>query len=295
VHAIAIATNNPAPDLDHEWVEEPANNTTADTPPTRRWLREASEAGIKKGRAHLWADNDEEEAPPSDLLGMDDADKTALVVANAADSSNASRELQDDVIVPGRGWIIDGWSKTDGYCDGSSMSTCGRAPGNACLLYAANDNHLGLAGNSLSGWLVFTVPKIKEGIVLARMEWWCMVHPWIAKDWTEVNGGKTTDTTPYVDDRTGRQLKKPTPDQIVPKDFEMDIAINGKLTKTMDQAEWLSFIAEPSKNCAVWPLLNDEEMAKRENFEGEDMEFAIRFRSKIDPNMGFCISHAYYA
>jgi hypothetical protein len=296
VHAIAIATNNPAPDLDHEWIEESeSNSTTVDTPPTRRWLREASEAGIKKGREHFGADSDKEEASPSDLSANDAAEKTALVASNSVDSANAGRELQEDAVIPGRGWVVTGWSLTDGYCDGSSMSTCGRNPGDQCLLYGTNDNHLGLTGNALSGWLVFTLPKIKEGIVLARMEWWCMGKPPLTKDWKEVNNGKTTDTTPDAVDASGRQLGKPTPDQIVPKDFEMDIAINGKITKTMDRAEWISFIGEASKNCAVWPLLNNEEMAKRENFEGEDMEFAIRFRSKIDPHMGFCISHAYYA
>lgn len=140
-------------------------------------------------------------------------------------------------------------------------------------------------GNSLSGWLVFDVPNVKEGIILARMEWWCGKpgDNSITLDWTEVNDGKTDDTTPWkinannntrrhrhamvaneVDHHPSdqqkqhqqRMLGKPTIDQLVPKDFEMDVAINGKITKTWNREEWIPHTREYSKNCAgKWPSI----------------------------------------
>jgi hypothetical protein len=215
-------------------------------------------------------------------------------------------------IIPGRGWEISGWILSDEFCDGSSMSACGRFPGSTCLASGHNDKHVALAGNSLSGWLVFVIPKVREGVVLARMEWWCGVSPAITANWTEVNDGKTNDHTPYLQrnlvasqnqgstptifssDSSNRFLRKPTTDELVPPDFAMDYAVNGVI-KTMEREEWLSHATEPSKNCAVWPLLNDIEMARKENWDGEDLEIAIRFRSEINPRAGFCISHIYFA
>jgi len=204
----------------------------------------------------------------------------------------------DNAIVPGRGWETHGWKVTTGFCDGSAMSTCGRMRNDNCLMTGANDNHLDVAGNALSGWLVFTVPKVKEGVILARMEWWCHYAHKLTTDWTEVNDGKTTDTTPYNATVGQRQLGKPTQDQLVPKDLEMDIAINGKITKTMKRDDWIKYTAEKTKNCAVWPLLNNEEMSKRDwkdDNEGETVDVAVRFRSKENPKATFCISHIYYA
>jgi hypothetical protein len=65
------------------------------------------------------------------------------------------------------------------------------------MLYGANDNHLDLHGNALSGWLVLQIPNVKEGIILGRMEWWCGTQNsnTLTKDWKEVNDGKTFDVS----------------------------------------------------------------------------------------------------
>lgn len=296
VHAIAIATTSPPPDLDHTWMEDDnagVQNTTEDTTtPTRRELRRASEMAFRKG-AELF--------PQSD------------VAASPATENPALRRKLNDEIIPGRGWVIDGWTPVEGYCDGSAQSECNRGIDNDCLLAGANDKHLSVKGNSLSGWLVFDVPKVREGIILIRMEWWCDVTPnEITKDWTEVNNGMTDDTTPWnatahreimeifppqevaqhPDDQDHRKLK-PTPDQKIPRDLEMDYAVNGVI-KTMKRDEWITYIREASKNVAVWPILNDPSMAQKD-WEGEQMEVAIRFRSKTDPQRSYCISHVFYA
>lgn len=196
------------------------------------------------------------------------------------------------------------------FCDGSAQSECSRTPDNDCLLYGANDKHMDVAGSSMSGWLVFTVPKVQEGIILVRMEWWCFMSggPHMANDWKEVNDGKTTDTTPFNNTSSGNQRRlysdeplmppdsrklKPTFEQVVPTDLEFDWAINGTI-KTMKYDEWKDYTVEKVKNVAVWPLLNDLEMAEKK-WDGAPVEVAIRYRSEQKPNLPFCISHVYYA
>eukprot|EP01083_Nonionella_stella_P135008 410691_1 len=102
------------------------------------------------------------------------------------------RALTDDnKVLPGLGWQPVNHYVT-GYCDGSPMSgDCLRRPEDTCLLSGHNDGRASLAGNALSGWIVINVPKVKEGLIFAKMEWW---HPRgneleVTKDWTEVNGG----------------------------------------------------------------------------------------------------------
>merc|ERR1711935_1080461 len=68
----------------------------------------------------------------------------------------------------------------------------------------------------------------------------------------------------------------------VPKDFEMDIAINGVITKTMKREEWIANSHELGKNVAVWPLLDDISMSEKD-WDGESIEAAIRFRSELGP------------
>ncbi|KAG7359209.1 hypothetical protein IV203_015798 [Nitzschia inconspicua] len=287
VHAIAIATNTPAPDLDHSWMEDgDSDENSNDDKTTRRLLREGSEMAFRAAALAQESIDVPNTLPRQNRLRK---------LADNADSENA--------VVPGRGWELHGWSVVDGFCDGSAQSECKREKDSDCLMYGASDNHMDLHGNSLSGWLVFNVPKVREGIILARMEWWCgsQTANSLTKDWTEVDDGKTMDTTPWdaakqSSDPQGRHriLKKPTHDELVPSDFEMDIAINGKIVKTMKRQEWLDHTQEFVKNVAVFPLLNDESMAQRD-WEGEPVEAAIRFRSKKMPKQTYCISHIYYA
>jgi hypothetical protein len=155
------------------------------------------------------------------------------------------------------------------------------------------------------------------------MEWFCGNDKGteLTKDWTEVNGGNTFDTTPwnsttnsptatrrlrehsdvyyYGDDKKEEERHyhrnlKPTIDQLVPADLEMDYVINNGAIKTMDREEWLPYHVEYVKNVAVWPLLNDESMAQKD-WDGEPVEVAVRFRSKLKPQQTYCISHVYYA
>jgi hypothetical protein len=74
----------------------------------------------------------------------------------------------DKSIVPGLGWQIHG--ELPGKCDGSSTGICGRQETSSCLL----DDHMaskgGVLGNEFSGWLVFTVKDVKEGVIVLALE-----------------------------------------------------------------------------------------------------------------------------
>ena len=254
-HAIAIATTFPAPDLDHDWIEDEdsggGTNSTpaANEPPTRRWLREATRRAFHNQPTVI------------------DVGSLELAQRRAKSKSQQRRRLGDDseAITPGRGWVSHAWRPDEGFCDGSPQSECNRAEHNKCMSIGHNDNHRDVAGNTLAGWLVFSVPNVKEGIVMARMEWWCGGSELLTKGWSEVNNGQTMDTMPWnvtepwsqlatrrlmagkeehpmhPDDYDyHRRLGKPTHDELVKEDFKMDIAINGKITKTMEREEWLS-------------------------------------------------------
>jgi len=74
----------------------------------------------------------------------------------------------DKSIVPGLGWQIHG--ELPGKCDGSSTGICGRQETSSCLL----DDHMaskgGVLGNEFSGWLVFTVKDVNEGVIVLALE-----------------------------------------------------------------------------------------------------------------------------
>ncbi len=50
------------------------------------------------------------------------------------------------------------------------MSACKRYPTNECMLYGHNDGKAAFQGNALSGWLVITIPKVKQGLIFAKMQ-----------------------------------------------------------------------------------------------------------------------------
>jgi hypothetical protein len=50
------------------------------------------------------------------------------------------------------------------------MSTCRRHKSSNCLLYGHNDGRTKITGDALSGWIVFTLPELKEGLVFAKLE-----------------------------------------------------------------------------------------------------------------------------
>ncbi|CAB9524870.1 expressed unknown protein [Seminavis robusta] len=89
----------------------------------------------------------------------------------------------------GKGWGVRAPGNADG-CDGSYDGFCNRGQFNPCLLYGHNDNRGGLSFTSFSGWGIFTIPNVKEGLILIRLEWWGYgkEHP-ETRDWDKENDG----------------------------------------------------------------------------------------------------------
>jgi len=194
----------------------------------------------------------------------------------------ADRNTLSDEVVPGIGWGIfsEALSEVTGYCDGSANSLdCHRGDDNNCLLSGHNDARNTISGDGLSGWLVIQIPKVKEGLILARMEWWHPRGNWpMTEGWTEVNNGN-------------RALGKAIP---YPDDVFIDFAVNGEIIGTWDKDEIQTRIIEIAYNEAFYKFLDDEDFIQSE--EGEPVEFGIRIRSESDPRMaGLSLTHVYYA
>lgn len=104
VHAIAIASTYPAPELDQSWVDK--NDPDAeDAENSRRMLRKAATDPIVKT-----------------------ADPSYVITSNkAAESESKLRALDSDAVTPGTGWYFNDMGTSRGHCDVSKRCTCRRA------------------------------------------------------------------------------------------------------------------------------------------------------------------------
>jgi hypothetical protein len=186
----------------------------------------------------------------------------------------------DIEVIPGLGWgMVCSERVPTGFCDGSPMSTCSRDKSSSCLLYGHNDARTVISGNGLSGWLVINLPKVRDGLIFAKLEWW---HPRgnsfsLTKNWSEVNNGQF------------RNLGKIVP---WPDDIMIEVAIDGKIvaTKYKDFSE----IEAMAYSQGIYPLLNDESLIQGN--EPKAVELAIRIRSETNPkDAALSVSHIYYA
>jgi hypothetical protein len=146
VHAVAIATTYEPPTIDQTWNEDHDENVETEVN-ARRMLRNAVGSDTK----------------PSEVFKTN---------SHTHEEPTLNRSLNDDAIIPGIGWSLmyDTGQEPTGYCDGSPMSDCKRSVNNQCLLSGHNDGRTTLAGNALSGWLVVKLPKVKEGLIFAKIQ-----------------------------------------------------------------------------------------------------------------------------
>ncbi len=75
-----------------------------------------------------------------------------------------------------------------------------------------------------------------------------------------------------------------------PEDFKLEIAVNGKIVDTWDEAKFMSHAyPEMAYNNAFYPLVTDE------NLKGE-VELGLRTSSTISPKeAGLTVTHIYWA
>uniref|UniRef100_A0A7S4J0A1 Uncharacterized protein n=1 Tax=Odontella aurita TaxID=265563 RepID=A0A7S4J0A1_9STRA len=194
VHAIAIATTSaPPPEKEMKKEEELGNRTVVKEEEERRRLVQATQEAVRIRTARA------REQHRRRRLQREEAERKrrleSLSTVTPVPSQNGRRRAGPSNIVPGRGWQLDK-EVLQTFCDGSYMSECGRnTVGGAwsnCRLYGHNDGRPGMIGDGLSGWLVMNVPKVKEGLILLRIEHWISIESdEMTVDWTVENDGKT--------------------------------------------------------------------------------------------------------
>lgn len=173
----------------------------------------------------------------------------------------------------GKGWQFS--RVLPGNCDGTYDAICGRLPSSDCLLDGHMDSRGGILGNELSGWLVFNVPEIKEGIIMLKFESNHLEdESTITKDWNEVNNGEYS-----------RHLQSSAS---LPEDFFFDYAIDGDIT-SLSLDEFKSKTTHPQNSIELITLLDDSK------FEGpKDVEVAVRLRN-CGRKCAFLVTHIYWA
>mmetsp|Transcript_41004 Transcript_41004/g.86167 ORF Transcript_41004/g.86167 Transcript_41004/m.86167 type:complete len:687 (-) Transcript_41004:173-2233(-) len=175
----------------------------------------------------------------------------------------------DDNIVPGEGWAVNG--HPSGFCDGTSNSVCKRNDASNCLLSGYNEGRGVLEVNGLSGWLVFDLKSVTQGIVLARIE------NWRAGD----------------DEDPGRVRRRRTLKQSLPPTWKLEVSVNSKIQGSWSATELENIcysIGNDNMICVLW---NDEERAAL-NMAG-DVELAMRLVGTGGVSDTLGITHLYYA
>lgn len=211
--------------------------------------------------------------------GIEFAPNKARVEANqAAARYKVERKPVTSQLEPGKGWGLNAKSNPD-VCDGTWDSFCGRSSDN-CMLSGHNDHRGGITFDSLSGWMIFDLEKVRHGMIMIRIEYWMGSNNPPTSGWTCENNAETCD-----DNQRRRSLKKPF--QFKCDDFKFEFAIDGKIT-VWDKAEWEARRMVIQRVVPLWVLLDDED------WTGErDVELAIR-QTGCGRDDEFSLSHVYW-
>jgi hypothetical protein len=115
-------------------------------------------------------------------------------------------------------------------------------------------------------------------------QWWApRGGTQITKEWTEYNNNGVTNT-----DSNQRKLGGPVSDY--PKDFKLEIAVNGKIIRVWTYDEFKAMIGEVAYNQAFFPLVDDDTLPVG------NVELGIRLKSETNPkDAGMGVTHIYWA
>lgn len=237
-------------------------------------------------------------------------------ITTTATNNNNRRQRRLDIITPGLGWAMGG-DAPPGYCDGTYNAECGRR-GN-CLLTGHHDHRGGLVFESYSGWLVMTLPAVKEGIIMTKIEsWHAASESAVTKGWKSINnkgeererrqlrGGQSnnnnnnnsTVVVPYsisyhdvmLEEEERRSLKAAPP--AFCDNFQYEFAIDGNIT-VWTKTDWEAKSTSPQRVVELQTLLDDPNFTKG---EAKDVELAIRMTGCGDSSRKtFSLTHLYWA
>jgi hypothetical protein len=260
-HLIAISTTHPPPVFDQELYSD--DDST-------------------------WVNGDDEYLTTggSDISGKASDDSK---VSEHGSIRRFLRRIKDatPTLTSGKGWTMEG--APAGFCDGSAQSRCGRDFGSKCLMAGHNDHQAGILGDGYSGWLLFKVRHVTEGIILARIDTQVAANSDnVTVGWTGENGATDGEDIPPK----GRMLA-------LPLDFWFDYSINGVVT-TLSRDKFTSFGVDIDGSMTLYPLFIDHSMGEKQRTEGdvgETVDIGIRIRAL--PGRGraatIMLTHIYYA
>ena len=217
--------------------------------------------------------------------------RTSLAPANSVPPTGGSSVNPE--IKPGKGWDLSQIAGTD-MCDGEYDSWCKRSNDQSCLLYGHNDNRGALQFDGLSGWGIFELPNLREGLIVIK------VHDWIAPGNVATTNGWTTENNEHeadernlaeetkLSEETNRDLKKTA----IPycEDFKFQFAIDGNVT-TWDRAAWSGNMKSPERVIRIATLLDDPDFTGGET---KNVELAMRMVG-CGRGKGFGLTHIYWA
>ena len=200
------------------------------------------------------------------------------------ESSNRLIELTVDDngedIVPGLGWGVNTKSSPH-LCNGTYDSFCGRSDDQECLLYAHNDYRGGVTFDSLSGWGIFTLKNLKEGMIFVKMDSWRKEkdNP-VTEGWTTENNG-----------RLRRGLKKDQEPAKFCPDFKLEFAFGDTIIRLNSDEILGERHSLAQRVVQIWTVLNDREFTEGETV---DIELGIRIRGCAHEHV-FWVTHIYWA
>eukprot|EP00934_Nitzschia_sp_Nitz4_P003014 Nitzschia sp. Nitz4//scaffold75_size92586//394//3490//NITZ4_004836-RA/size92586-augustus-gene-0.85-mRNA-1//-1//CDS//3329557648//3004//frame0 len=208
----------------------------------------------------------------------------------------SGRHLETDV-VPGKGWQV--FDEPPGQCDGTYNAVCNRGTHNECVLEGSHASRGAVIGNEYAGWLVLTVPAVKEGIIVLKVQTWHYPEENSrTKDWNSVNNegdsaarllrGTKNDFDP-VADVTSRYLWRGTDTPEQPEDMVFEYAIDGQIT-TLTREEFLEKRKIVQRVVETLTILDDPNFTE----EARDVEVAMRMRN-CARQCTFGLSHIYWA
>ena len=138
----------------------------------------------------------------------------------------------------------------------------------------------GLFFDGYSGWMIFNLPKVEQGIIMIKLHTWTFFPPPPTEGWCSENNespcssralaadSASVNTTDAQQQEQQRMLKPKVPEFC--KDFKFEFAIDGKIT-SWDQTQFEEHKRKPQRVVEFFTLLDDD------NWDGtKDVEVAIR-------------------
>ena len=203
-------------------------------------------------------------------------------------------------VTPGKGVRLD-TKVSDNLCDGSVDSFCNRGGSNPCLLYGHNDGRNGLFFDGYSGWVVFNIPDLKNGLVVIKFESWHAANATeLTQDWTSINNengralsSSVNHNNSTVDSSTdwydNRSLGKKGPPPFC-EEFQFEYAIDGVVT-SLNKEQYEERRQGVQRVVETITLLDDPDFSGGEE---KEVEIAIRMTGCAQLKT-FKLTHVYWS